>query len=144
MRKILYASACTLALAASWTGAKAQTQSTNNGTGVEEVVVTAERRSVNLQQAPLSATVVSGADLENKGVLTVDQLQFIAPSVTVLPSRSKRNLSAATRPTKYVRNAFLSLKSFSVRNAQRCVNRGASLNTYSVRYHIGGRLSAKR
>jgi len=82
MRKALYMSVCALAVAASWTSAKAQTTQTKDDQ-LQEVVVTAERRSVNLQQAPVSATVLSGNDLENKGVLTVDQLQFIAPSVTV-------------------------------------------------------------
>lgn len=79
MKRILYASVCTVAVVANGTPAKAQTSDEQ----LQEVVVTAERRSVNLQQAPVSATVVSGGDLENKGVLTVDQLQFIAPSVTV-------------------------------------------------------------
>ncbi len=51
--------------------------------GVETVVVTAERRSENLMKTPISADVISGNELQTKGVLTVDQLQFIAPSVTV-------------------------------------------------------------
>src|ERR1700743_3567338 len=82
MRKALYLSVCAVAVAAGWTQAKAQSSSSKDDQ-LQEVVVTAERRSVNLQQAPVSATVISGAALENKGVLTVDQLQFIAPSVTV-------------------------------------------------------------
>ena len=82
MRKVLYGSVCALAVAAAWTSAGAQTTSSKDEP-LQEVVVTAERRSLNLQQAPVSATVISGAALENKGVVTVDQLQFIAPSVTV-------------------------------------------------------------
>ena len=58
------------------------TASSANG-GLEVVVVTAERRTTDLQRTAISATVLSGAELENKGVLTVDQLQFIAPSVTI-------------------------------------------------------------
>jgi iron complex outermembrane receptor protein len=50
---------------------------------VQEVVVTAERRSTNLQQTPIAATVLTGSDLSKRGVFTVDQLQFISPSVTV-------------------------------------------------------------
>jgi iron complex outermembrane receptor protein len=56
--------------------------SASNG-GVEEVVVTAERRTENLQKTSISATVLSGQDLTAKGVNVVDQLQFIAPSVTI-------------------------------------------------------------
>ena len=50
---------------------------------VEEVVVTAERRTTNLQKTPIAATVLSQKDLLANGVTTVDQLQFVAPSVTV-------------------------------------------------------------
>ena len=50
---------------------------------IEEVVVTAERRTENLQKTGISATVLSGGDIANKNVLTVDQLQFVAPSVAV-------------------------------------------------------------
>ena len=50
---------------------------------VGEVVVTAERRTINLQKAPVAATGLSGADLVKKGVVGVDQLQFISPDLTV-------------------------------------------------------------
>jgi len=49
----------------------------------EEVVVTAERRTTNLQTTPIAASVFSGADLANKGVTSVDQLQTAMPSVTI-------------------------------------------------------------
>lgn len=48
-----------------------------------EIVVTAERRSENLATTPISASVLSGADLANKGVASVDALQFAMPSVVV-------------------------------------------------------------
>src|SRR5213078_25043 len=50
---------------------------------VETVVVTAERRSVDLQKTPLAATVLSGDDLQKRNVTTVDQLMFVTPSLTV-------------------------------------------------------------
>jgi len=50
---------------------------------LEEVVVTAERRTTNLQTTGISASVLSGADLANKGIMTVDGLQAIAPSVVI-------------------------------------------------------------
>jgi iron complex outermembrane receptor protein len=49
----------------------------------EEVVVTATRRSENLMSSAVSASVLSGAQLNNKGVVTVDALQFAMPSVVV-------------------------------------------------------------
>jgi iron complex outermembrane receptor protein len=61
----------------------ASSQSGASSSTVGEVVVTAERRTVNLQKAPVAATVLSGADLVKKGVISVDQLQFISPDLTV-------------------------------------------------------------
>jgi iron complex outermembrane receptor protein len=48
-----------------------------------EIVVTAERRHTDLQKTPIAASVLTGDDLVNKGVLTVDQLQFAMPAATV-------------------------------------------------------------
>jgi len=48
-----------------------------------EIIVTAERRSENLATTPISASVLSGGDLANKGVVNVDALQFAMPSVVV-------------------------------------------------------------
>jgi len=83
----LWLTASVLALA--WCGA-AQAQTTapasqdNTKAGpVQEVVVTAERRSTNLQNTPIAATVLTAQELTRNGVFTVDQLQFISPSLTV-------------------------------------------------------------
>jgi len=74
-------------LALTWCGvASAQTAPASDkdkGTTVQEVVVTAERRTSNLQTTPISATVISGNNLIKDGVLTVDSLQFIAPGLTI-------------------------------------------------------------
>jgi iron complex outermembrane receptor protein len=48
-----------------------------------EVVVTAERRHTDLQNTPISATVLSGTELANMGVTTIDQLQFATPGATI-------------------------------------------------------------
>ncbi|MDE2466908.1 MAG: TonB-dependent receptor plug domain-containing protein [Alphaproteobacteria bacterium] len=50
---------------------------------IEEVMVTADRRSTNLQKTAVAATVLTGAQLANRDVNDVYQLTFIAPSVTV-------------------------------------------------------------
>jgi iron complex outermembrane receptor protein len=50
---------------------------------LSEVVVTAERRSTDLQRTPIAAGVLTGADLGAKGIMTVDQLQTAMPSVTI-------------------------------------------------------------
>ena len=48
-----------------------------------EVVVTAQRRNENLMKTSVSAAVLSGEQLEHKGVVNVDALQFAMPSVVV-------------------------------------------------------------
>ena len=49
----------------------------------QDIIVTATRRSENLMTSPISASVLSGTDLGNKGVTNVDALQFAMPSVVV-------------------------------------------------------------
>jgi iron complex outermembrane receptor protein len=66
---------------------QARAQTTANAaadTGeLAEVVVTAERRSTDLQLTPVAASVLSGEEIFNRSILTVDQLQFTTPSLTV-------------------------------------------------------------
>ena len=54
-----------------------------NAEVLEEVVVTAERRTVSLQRTAISASVLTEEDLRKKGVNTVDALQVTTPSLTV-------------------------------------------------------------
>lgn len=48
-----------------------------------EIIVSVQRRNEILSQTPLAASVISGAALTEKNVVTVDGLQFISPSVVV-------------------------------------------------------------
>jgi iron complex outermembrane receptor protein len=48
-----------------------------------EVVITAERTTQNLQRVPISATVLSGQQLDNEGVHRIADLQTVAPSLTI-------------------------------------------------------------
>ena len=76
----------TSAMALAWCGAanaQTATTDTSKASTVKEVVITAERRTTNLQKTAIAATVLTGADLTAKGVFTVDQLQFVSPSLTV-------------------------------------------------------------
>jgi iron complex outermembrane receptor protein len=50
---------------------------------VELVIVTAERRAVDLQKTTLAATVLSGDDLVKKGVYNLTSLQTAAPGITI-------------------------------------------------------------
>src|SRR6201996_4109880 len=83
----LSASALTLGLSLGWSGSAAAQppppRASDNGATVQELIVTAERRNENLQQTAIAATVMTGADLRKQSIVTVDQLQFISPSLTV-------------------------------------------------------------
>ena len=59
------------------------TPAASSGRELEEIIVTAERRSESLQTTSIAATVLTGEELAARGVSVIDQLQFIAPSVTV-------------------------------------------------------------
>lgn len=53
---------------------------------LETVVVTAERRSTDLQMTAVAATVLSGEDLTKKSINTLDSLALTTPSLTVQSS----------------------------------------------------------
>jgi iron complex outermembrane recepter protein len=77
---LLLASAATAN--ASWAQNVSAAGESDNGppTVLQEVVVTAERRSVSLQQTAISATVLTTDDLQKKGINSVDALQFTTPA----------------------------------------------------------------
>ncbi|MCP5145910.1 MAG: TonB-dependent receptor [Gammaproteobacteria bacterium] len=50
--------------------------------GLEEIVITAERRDVSVQDIPLSVVALSGQTLDKRGVKTFEELQYQVPSVT--------------------------------------------------------------
>lgn len=74
-----HASSLYLGLAGIWTsfGAAAQQPAAK----VEEVVVTAQRRSEALQDVPISMTVASSEQLEKAGVTRLEDIASIAPAV---------------------------------------------------------------
>ncbi len=50
---------------------------------LEEVVVTAQKRSENLQNVPISVTAVSGDQITARQIYDPSQLQFVAPSLQI-------------------------------------------------------------
>jgi iron complex outermembrane recepter protein len=49
--------------------------------GLEEIVVTAQRRGENLQNVPLSITALTGDQLSNSGVTSTQQLPLVTPGL---------------------------------------------------------------
>lgn len=60
----------------STTGAAGETMA------LEEIVVTAQRRSENLQDVPIAVTAVSSALVENLNMETIDEIQAVTPNMT--------------------------------------------------------------
>ena len=61
-------------------------QSGNESTGLDEVIVTAQFRSENLQDTPLAITAVSGERLEEQGLTNVADLGNIIPNANIRPN----------------------------------------------------------
>src|SRR5690606_1991719 len=61
--------------------------------GLEEVVVTAQYVTENLQDTPLAITVVSGVELELRSLTNVEDLGYVVPNAYIRPG------SAVVGPT---------------------------------------------
>jgi iron complex outermembrane receptor protein len=70
----------TPAMAAAADGAAAA--SPPSGTGIQEVVVTAEKRSVNIQNVPVAVTAFTSKERALKGINTVQDLTNFTPGLT--------------------------------------------------------------
>lgn len=99
MRQFLLFSASTLALAAFSAPVLAQTSpaTTNTSQEVEEVIVTAQRRSERLQDVPLAVSAISGDQLDRLGVNNPTELRFVAPSVNFGSSANTRGEGLSIR-----------------------------------------------
>lgn len=51
--------------------------------GLNEIIVTAERRDQNLQDVSISATVLTGEQLQERGVTNLNDIQQVAPSIAI-------------------------------------------------------------
>lgn len=56
---------------------------TSEGTGLKEIIVTAQKREENLQRAAISVTAVTGESLTKQGVSDVTQLQTLVPALQI-------------------------------------------------------------
>ena len=56
--------------------------------GIEEIVVTAQKRQENLQSVPISITAVTQDMLSNRDIDTMDAIDRIAPNLLIVPART--------------------------------------------------------
>ena len=57
-------------------------------TTIEEVVVTARKRTENLQDVPIAVTAFQGTDLEQRDLSDISQISNLTPNVTLRPTAS--------------------------------------------------------
>ena len=71
----------------------------DGGPGLGDIVVTAQKRETNLQQTPISISVLDGEDLANRHAISLDSLQDGSiPSLRVAPFFARRSaLTVAMR-----------------------------------------------
>ena len=87
MKKRQYLGILASLLAGSAMPAWAQGQATppppQNASGLDDIIVTAERRSSSVQDTPISISAFSGAVLAEQGVVTVESLSEITPALQI-------------------------------------------------------------
>src|SRR5580698_122374 len=71
------------ALSASSTAAWGQAADSSSSPALEEIVITAQRRSENLQTVPIAVTALPGGDLAGKAITSVADLQYATPSLSI-------------------------------------------------------------
>src|SRR5581483_12049270 len=64
---------------------------------LEEIVVTAQKRSENLQQVPAAVSVVSGDQLRDAGITNAESLQDVVPSLTFKKGTTNLNSTLSIR-----------------------------------------------
>ena len=88
-RRRLMATAFALAAA---TPAAGQAQETSSATsGFEEITITARKREETLQSVPLAITAFTQEDLIAQNVVTLGDLRYVAPGLTVQPDTFRQD-----------------------------------------------------
>ena len=60
-------------------------------TGIEEIIVTATKRTLNIQDVPQSITAFSTAEIERRGILDMADIAVNLPSISLSSNRAGRN-----------------------------------------------------
>ena len=80
--------------------------SQGDSVGLEDIVVTAQRREENLQRAAVSVTAVSGDTLARRGVTTAADLTQVAPALQVSPAAGPYTVFTIRSVSNFGGNAF--------------------------------------
>ena len=80
------------AIAAALAATVAETSQAQNA-GLEEIVVTAERREASLQDTPISVAAFSAETMEIKGIETLEDIANLTPNLDIKGARGGGNIS---------------------------------------------------
>lgn len=75
------------------TAQEAAQDSADNSSGIGEIVVTAQKRSENIQDVPIAISAVGSQFLESRGITSIDGLGSIAPNVKFERAPSNKTIS---------------------------------------------------
>lgn len=95
----------TLALASMPTTAWAQDAADQSEGGIAEIIVTAQKRSENVQSVPIAISVATGEDIERLQVTNIASLQYATPSLVVAGSDPTRQRFGIRGVSDQSRNA---------------------------------------
>ncbi|MDE2411977.1 MAG: TonB-dependent receptor [Sphingomonadales bacterium] len=65
----------------------------SNDSGIGEIIVTAQKRSENIQNVPIAISAVGSQFLESRGITSIDSLGSIAPNVKIERAPSNKTIS---------------------------------------------------
>ncbi|WP_338466182.1 TonB-dependent receptor [Novosphingobium sp. ZN18A2] len=117
-RTAIAALMCTVAVPAFAQTAPTPAAKSQSSGALGEIVVTAERREQSLQDIPISATVLSGDQLQEKGVSNLEDIQQVAPSIAI---------------NTFNRSTFINIRGVGIAQSAPTSNPG-------VAYYIDGQL----
>ena len=78
--------ACTALASVAMLPGQALAQDAEENIGLEEIIVTAQKREQSVQDVPIAVTAVTQETLKANRIFTVNDLGSIAPGLTVRPS----------------------------------------------------------
>jgi len=85
------------AISASLLGMSAWAQDTGGQGQLSEIIVTAQKRSQNLQDVPVSVIALSAEEIQNAGVTNIKNLEILTPGLTVTSTTSENSTTVRIR-----------------------------------------------
>jgi outer membrane receptor protein involved in Fe transport len=86
-----------LAIAGGLTGASSWAADASTAPALEEIIVTAQKRSENLQDVPISVVAISAQQLKDAGVTDIRSLTILTPGLTVTSEGNEAITTARIR-----------------------------------------------